>query len=879
MSAEKGGRFLRLLSQLVPDMARDEWKREWTGEIDRVAEAPGRRDSWTYFRLYAAATEDALRLFVSGLRTGSVQGDLRYALRSLRMNPGYTAVAVLTLAIGIGANAAIYSVVDSYVLRQLPLEQPDRLVSLSEAKDGRIFQTSAPNFVDWRKQSVRFDDMAGIHLSSMTLTGQGAPSRLTVAQVTPGFFGLLGSGQTLGRGFVGEEGIEGQHRAVVLSHSLWASAFGSDPGVAGRMVTLSGERYEVVGVAASELRVPPFTSDLYVPLAFTPDALDSRGRNNVFVIGRLADGASLESARTEMDGIAEALSEAYPLSNEGWGIRATELHEFAVGSSSTGLWMLLGSVVLVLLIACVNVANLTIARGVARGRELAVRVAVGASQGRLMRQLLIETGVLSLLGCLLGIGVAYALLNPIASLVPARLARLGDLSMDSGVLLFALGISLATALLSGLTPAYRMSRTASRGQGRSNTSGHLTDRGGSRRLRGGLVVSEFALAMMLLVGAGLFLRTLSELYEVDLGVAHEGITTFAVTFSDADYREPEDVILGVDRLFAELEARSDIVSVAATSHLPLSGSRLTSSLIIEGGPQEHGVNAPSAAIKVVTPGYFSTMGIPLLAGRSLSREDEEGSELVVVLNRTAASQYWPGEDAVGKWISYTDDEAEQAIRRRVVGVIGDVHYAGPSVAPIPEVYQSHVQTTEVWRWFGRTMSYVARTRNGQVLGLQRVQEMMATVDPRVPVVGLGPLTEVLDRSVAAPRFQGTLIGLFAGLALLLAVVGTYGVMSFSVRQQTREIGIRVAMGARRSSVLGYVLWRGLRLALAGTVLGAIGAVLLGRWVSSLLWGVASTDPLTYVAVATVLAASTVVATLVPALRASRVDPMVALRSE
>ncbi len=809
----------------------------------------------------------------------SLWQDVRFAARSLRLNPGYAGIALLTLAVGIGANAAIFSVVNAYLLRPLPLEEPNRIISLSKVKDGNTGPTSAPNFLDYREQSSSFEDLVGIQLWATTLTGVDTPRRLSLAMVTPGFFQVLGAQPTLGRGFVSEESIEGQRRSVVLSHEAWSSSFGSDVTVLGRSVLLNGESYELVGVAPRGLRVPPFTSDVYVPLAFADDALDARGRNNIFVLGRLADGASMASASAEMDVIAQGLSDTYPRANEGWGIRLEELHTFAVGSSPRGLWMLLGAVGLVLLIACVNVASLTVARGAARSRELAVRVALGASRARLLRQLLGESILLALLGGAMGVGLAYALLDPIVSLVPARVSGLGEVSIDSQVLLFTLGVSVLTGLLSGLTPAYRMSGLASASQGPSGVAERLTNRGGSERVRDTLVVSEFALAMVLLVGAGLFIRSLSNLYSVDLGVDHEGVTSFQVSFADAEYPAPADVTLGVDRLLEELAARPEVKLAAATSHLPLSGARLSSSVLLEAGPQEHSVNSPSAAIKVVTPGYFSAMGIPLLTGRLLTWDDEPGGELVVVVNRTAAESLWPGEEPIGEWISYAEDADEQPIRRRVVGVIGDVHFAGPSRPATSEIYQSHRQTIEVWRWFGRGMSYVARTRDGSTLELRAVQETLASVDPNLPVVGLSSLTEVLDTSVATRRFQGTLVGLFAGLALLLAAVDTYGVMAFSVRQRTREIGIRVAMGAQRQTLLRSVLSDGLRLAAIGTVVGAIGAAAVSRSVSSLLWGVEGTDPMTYVSVAAVLAGATVMATLVPALRASRIDPVVALRAE
>jgi len=570
------------------------------------------------------------------------------------------------------------------------------------------------------------------------------------------------------------------------------------------------------------------------------------------------------------------LASAYPLSNEGWGVRVRELRHVVVGSSSGSLWMLFGGVGFVLLIACVNVASLTVARGAGRQQELAVRVALGASRGRLLSQLLTESLLLALGGGALGVGVAYLALGPIEALVPASLANVGVLTLDWRVLAFALVASAVTGLASGALPGLRLSTTAGTVGG---VAGSLRTRAGQANVRNGLVVAEFALAMILLVGAGLFVRSLNNLYSVDLGLEPEGVTTFALTFPDADYPEPADVISGLDGILARLKGQGGFEEVAATSHLPLSGASLGSSVQLDGDTEQMGTNSPHAAIKVVTPGYFELMGIPIVEGRYLTRDDDESGELAVVINQYAAERYWPGESAIGRMISYTQDDTEAPVQRRVVGVIGDVRWAGPQWDATEELYQTHLQTTEVWRWFGRGMSFVVREGRGAPLTIAGAQTVVSEVDPDLPVVGFQSLATVLDRSVAAPRFQGTLLGLFAGLALLLAAVGTYSVMAFSVRQRTREIGIRVAVGADRGAVMQDVMFSGARLALVGTAVGALGALLLSRLVSSLLWGVGGADPLTYGIVAGLLGAVTLLACFIPARRAARVDPVVALRTE
>ena len=868
-------RLLDFLGTLVPDSEREEWLREWRGELGAsVGEQPRSRA-----KLLLAAAEDALRLRLRLRRVGLgpwVQ-DLRFALRTMRTRPGYSLTVLLTFALGIGANVAIFTVINAYVLRPLPVEEPSRLVWLSDYKEGRTGFVSAPDFVDWREQSRSLEDLVAVQQWSGTLTELERPLRVPRAHVTPGFFDLIGVQPMIGRAFAEEEGLEGNERVALLSYDLWSAAYGSDPAVVGKSVVFDGVHNTIVGVLPHGFLIPPFTaSQIWFPLAFSEETLSVRGRHNLRVIGRLASGVSQEEAQAEMDVIAEGLSRAYPLSNEGWGIQVRGLHETVLGTNAGSLWMLFGGVGFVLLIACVNVAGLNVARGAGRRRELAVRVALGASRVRLLSQLLTENLLLAFAGGAIGVTVAYLSLDAIEALVPTSLARVGVLSIDGTILAFAALVSAVIGIASGLLPGLRFSMAA---EGSGGMADRLHTRTSDSTIGSGLVVAEFAMAMILLVGAGLFVRSLANLYSVDLGLEPDGITTFSVTFPPADYEGPSDVITGLDRVLESLAPEPGVGGVAATSHLPLSGARLSSSVQLDGDIGEMGTNSPGAAIKVVTPGYFETLGVPLLEGRFLTDDDDQSAEHTVVINQAAAERFWPGESPMGRLLAYTEDAEGAPVQRRVVGVVGDIRWAGPQRDATEEIYQTHLQTTEVWRWFGRGMSLLVKEDGGGALTLSGTQSLVSEVDPNLPVVSFRPLREVLDGSVAAPRFQSTLLTLFAVLALVLVAVGTYGVMAYSVRQRTREIGVRVAIGADRTAVMRSVLLDGARLAVTGTLLGAVGALVLSRFISSLLWGIGGDDPSTYAVVAGLLCGVTLLACYVPARRAARVDPIVALRAD
>ena len=869
-----GGRSrgIGLLSWLVRADRRDAWRREWQAELEHARAAGESR-----VRVRLAALEDALRLWPEGVRAGTLFTELRYAVRTLGRHPAFTVSAVITLGLGIGANTAVFSVVEASLLRPLPVREPDRVAVVLKDGQSSAGATSAPDFVDWRERNRSFEDLAAVHLWSANLTGGNLPVRVTRSRVSPSFFRILGLKPSLGRDFVDDEGIPGHDRVVVLSHELWMSSFGGDTGIIGRTVRIDDVEYTVVGVAPAGFRAPPFSTQIWVPLALDADMLSARGRNNLYVIGRLRAGESLEAARSSMRAIGDRLARDYPEANEDRSVTVQTLGDFALGTAPGALWRLLGAVGLVLLIACVNVANLVIARGVSLERELAVRVSLGASRGRLVGHLLAESAVLGVIGGVLGLLLAQAALGPIRRLVPASLSAAGDVSLDARVLVVTMSAAILTGLAAGLLPALKLSVTG--GSLSKDASAALRVRGGASRVRASLAVAQYALATVLLVASALVVRSLVRLYAVDTGVRHVGVTAFGVTFPEASFATSERVVLAIDAVTERIVASPGVESAAAVSHLPLTGSRLTSSVVIEGGPQGQSVRGPSASIRVVTPGYFELMGVRLLEGRTFDEGDRTGSEPVVVINRTAAATFWPGEDAIGRWIAYTDGPDGKPLRRRVVGVIGDILFAGPASPPVEEVYEVHRQTMEVWKWFGRSMTFVVRTSSNAAYDIRDARAAVAAVDASLPIIGHGLLSERLDRALAAPRFNGALLGVFGALAVGLAGIGMYGVLAFSVRRRSRELGIRLALGAERRILVGGVLADGFRIAALGMAIGLAGALAVGRLLRSLVWGIEPSDPLTISAVLAVLAGATLLASWVPAQRAASIDPVRSLQSE
>lgn len=801
--------------------------------------------------------------------------DIRYAFRGMRKSPGFAAIAIATLALGIGANTAIFSVVHGVLLKPLPFDEPDRLVRVFDQHEGMRWTVSPPNFVDYREGAASFESMAALHTTSYALTGAGGAEQVPAARATPGLFDVLRAAPAHGRTFTPDDGLVGRDRVAVISHGLWQRRFGGDPGVVGRTIRLDGDGFTVVGITSPGFAFPRGV-EVWTALAFDEEDLTTqRGAHYLDVLARLAPGATLDRAVDELERIGGRLAAEYPSTNRDMSATAAPLHETIVGDVRPALLILLGAVGLVLLIACVNVANLLLARMVGRSRELAVRTALGAGRGRLVRQLLTESLVLAAIGAAAGLLVALWGTELLKAIQPGDIPRVDAVAVDGTVLVFAAGVMVVTALLFGLMPAFYAASGLDLVSGlKEGGRGAVGSRRG-RRARRALVVAEMALAVTLLVGAGLLTRSFLGLQRVELGFETRGVQTFNVSLPDARYTEPGQA----DRFFTELLERIDglpgVERSAAVFGLPLSGFGYSISVEeLDGRAAAEDGREPSVQVRAATPGYFETMGIRILRGRGLSPEDRHGRPPVAVVNESAAQLLWPGEEPLGRDLelgtSFGLDRGRA--RGRVVGIIADMKARGPASDARPQVYVAHPQFPVDF------MSIVVRMATPtSVMGPARAE--LAAIDPNVPVFGVRTMEELAGQAVAQPRFYVLLLGIFGVAALILAAIGIYGVLAHMVMQQTREIGVRLALGARAGDVLRSVVARALATAAAGVALGLVVAAALSRTLSGLLFQVSPVDPPTFAAVAVVLTLAAVAASYVPARRAARTDPMVALRTE
>ncbi len=799
--------------------------------------------------------------------------DLRFAWRSLWKNPGLTLIAVIALALGIGANTAIFSVVYGVLLKTLPFPDPLRVIRLVDSNPSAglpRFSTSPPDFADWRAQNTVFSHLAANQRDNLNLTGDGDPERLRAARVSGDFFNVFGAKPILGRPLLPSEDTPGGPKVTVLSYQLWQRRFGADPAIVGKRLILNGESTLVAGVMPASFEVPQRT-ELWVPMQMVITE-DQRGGHFLGVTGRLKPGVSIERAQVEMTGITARIATAHPLSNEGWGVNLIPLRDLMVEDIRPALFVLLGAVGLVLLIACANVANLLLSRLAAREREVAVRTALGAGRGRLIRQFLTESMLLSVVGGLLGVLLAWRGTPLLLALFGNRIPRAQEIGVDGTVLAFTILLSLGTGLLFGLLPALHASRSDLQSSLRDGAKGSGDRRG--RRTRSVLVFAEVAIAIVLLVGAGLLVRSLGELQNVQPGFRADHALSVQIQLPESSYpEEPKQAAFFRD-LLPRLAAIPGVQNAAAGYPLPFTGSNYMLAFAAEGqAPAKTLSDTPAANMGFVSPDYFATLAIAIRDGRVFDDHDSLESEKVIVVNRSLADQIWPGISPVGKRVTFGVPVNAESEWMRVVGVVADVRHGELNDQPGLQAYLPLLQSPST------EAALVVRTAGSPGAMTSAVAAAVREVDPALPVANPKTLDQLLADSVAAPRANAVLLALLAGLALVLAAFGVYGVLSYSVAQRTREIGLRMALGAAAGDVLRQLLREGLSTVLAGIATGLVGAFFLARTLRSLLYGVTESDPVTFIGVPLVLLVVAMLATWIPARRATRVEPVVALRYE
>jgi putative ABC transport system permease protein len=800
--------------------------------------------------------------------------DLKYAIRSQVKNPVFTIVAVLALALGIGANSAIFTIVNAVLLRVLPYQNPERLVMIWENMQRRGGPeqewTSPSNFADWRDQNQVFDHLIAFNDWGPTLTDYGEPEQLQGGAVSHDTLEMLGVSPVIGRTFAPEEDRPGAQRVAILGDGLWKRRFGSDPSIVGRTIMLDGEAHTVIGVLPSGFNFPFIVGgDIWRPL--TPSIPDGCTRGCIILrtIARMKPGMTLDRAQTDMSTIARRLEEEYP-GEKGVDVTVVPLRDQIVGPAKPALLILLGAVGFVLVIACANVANLLLARSTVREKEISIRMALGASRQRLIRQLLTESVLLGVVGGAVGLALAYWTVRLLVAVSPPGVPRIDEVSVDGRVLAFTLGIAVLTGLVFGLVPAFQTTKPdlnqSLKEGGRDSRAG-----AGTHRLRSGLVVAEVALALMLLIGAGLLFRSFGELNHVDPGFNPANLLTVNINLPPGRYSEPEQIRLFYRQLFERLGALPGVKAVSGASSLPLGGRYTDSSFIIEGRPIPPPDEVPAVWYSAIAPDYFNTMGMRLLEGREFNETDQGDSSRVVIINETMARRHWPTEDPVGKRIS--GGRGDNPRWREIVGVVKDVKHFGLD-APAPATMYLPLSQVPA-----RFLTLVIRTQTDPATLAPDVRREVWALDSNLAVTSTSTMDELVAASTSIPRFITTLLVAFASLAVVLAAVGIYGVMAYGVAQRSHEIGIRMALGAGRGHVVGMIVRQGMLLTGIGVAIGLGGALALTRLMRTLLFAISATDAATFVAVPLVLVLVALVATSIPAARATRVDPMQALRCE
>jgi len=810
--------------------------------------------------------------------------DMRFSLRTLRRNQAFSAGAIVVLALGIGANTAIFSVVNAVLLRPLPFDDPSRIMQVWHVPPAKSFpgmtkfSVSPANYLDWRSQSSSFEQMAAYGFRSFTVGGKERPEAIQAAAVASDFFALLRVAPLLGRTFTPDEDRPGEGHVVVLGYNFWRDHFASDRNILGRGILLDGETYSVVGVMPETFRFPNW-GKIWIPLAWTNETRAVRGNHNYLVISRLKKGVDVRQAQVELSAICTRLEQLYPEDDKGWGAVIQPLREELVGDVRPALLVLLGAVAFVLLIACANVANLVLAKTLARRKEIAIRTALGASRIVVLRQILAETVLLSVAGGALGLFLARFGISLIVRVLGHRIPGFMQITLDVPVLTFTLLLSVVAGVLAGLIPAVRFTRAdvnEALKQGQSRGSSDVRG-GGTRRL---LVISEVALSLVLLIGAGLMIRSLWELRKVQPGFDPHNVLTMSVPLPRNRYSSPAGQINFFQDVLAHIRALPSIDSAGVIDSLPLSsdgGSHQPFS--IEGRPVQQMSDQPEVDVRLISPGYLQAMHIPVLRGRNLTDADATGRPGAALISDSLARRFWSKEDPIGRHITLT---FFPGVVREIVGIVGDVKLDSlDETRPVATIYvplaQLTVPTQQTWHSFG--MTFAVRTNSDPLNSVAAVTKAIREVGPDLPVVDVMSMNDVIAQSVSPQRFNMLLLASFAGLELILAAVGIYSVLSYTVRRRIREIGIRMALGASNHDVIRMVLADGLKPILAGVALGLAAALALGRVVSSLIFGVRATDPLTFAAVALLLLLVGILATIIPASRATGIEPVRILREE
>jgi putative ABC transport system permease protein len=874
--------LIRLIGVIVPRRLRADWRQEWESELrhrELLLSEWDRLDWRNKLNLFWRSTSafwDALWMQTYRWEDAMIQ-DLRFGVRMLLKQPGFTLVALLTLALGIGANTAVFSVANTVLLRPLPYQKPDELVMVWETapKLGFPHNDVAPaNFLDWRAQNNVFAQIAAFGGTSVSLTGLGEPERIEGVRVSASLFPLLGVAPALGRVFTDEEDRTEAQSVIVLSHGLWQRRFGGADSIVGQILTLNSRPYTVIGVMPASFRFPGREQEFWCPMAFEPGEAAGRGDHYLSVVARLKPGVTRQQAQPEMDAIAAGLQQQYPQTNTEQGIALVPLHEEFAGAVRKPLLILLGAVGFVLLIACGNVMNLLLARATTRRKELTIRLALGAGRLRLTRQLFTESLLVAGLGGVVGTLLALWGVRLLEALVPDNLAQARGIVTDWRVLGFSVAVSLLTGVVFGLLPALQVSRPnlteALKEGGQSNAGGE--SRG---RLRGALVIVEVALSLVLLVGAGLLLKSFYQLTNVDPGFRPEQALTMRMQLSGEKYGDPVKRRAFYDQMLRQLQLIPGVEAAAVITQLPLTTTGLHFSFSLEGQPPMPAADLPQSTFRVISQDYFRALGIPLLHGRGFTPQDTADAQAVVVINRMMAERFWPAQDVLGKRFKIgTSDSPNPWLT--VVGVVGDVRQSSLDQVLKPEMYVSHLQDR---RFFAIPRDLVVRTAGDPLSLAAAVRGEVWQVDKDLPLFRVRTMERVVLLAVAGQRLNMLLLTIFAALALVLAAVGIYGVMSYATAQRTHELGIRLALGAQTRDVLWLVARQGLALVLAGVALGLVAALALTHVLQNLLFGVNATDPATFAGITLLLISVACIASLIPARRATRVDPLRALRHD